>query len=223
MRGTPVRPSFRGPECRFIPAHAGNSAARSPPPGRCSVHPRACGELAARGRADHAESAVHPRACGELASCRRNIDLPFGSSPRMRGTLRGGLARRGEARFIPAHAGNSFPSGLPLWRSSVHPRACGELLGFTVDQLKNHRFIPAHAGNSITTTRLQRAGSVHPRACGELACAEKPGPGAIQVHPRACGELRSLPMRERSSTGSSPRMRGTLFLETHDSKRFARP
>ncbi len=50
------------------------------------------------------------------------------------------------------------------------------------------RFIPAHAGNSC------------PRA-GFL--------GRCAVHPRACGEQRSTTSRQATTTGSSPRMRGT--------------
>ena len=196
MRGTPVRPSFRGPECRFIPAHAGNSAARSPPPGRCSVHPRACGELAARGRADHAESAVHPRACGELVSIGASFVTSTGSSPRMRGTP-------------------GFHCG-PTEEPPVHPRACGEL---GPDQEADSSS-PTLRGTRHLDSRQQPAQPVHPRACGETRDSRP------SVHPRACCILRRCWCRQRfipAHAGSSPRMRGTLFLETHDSKRFARP
>ena len=53
----------------------------------------------------------------------------LGSSPRMRGAPLLGSFRIGftkDFRFIPAHAGSTFPPD-PLPESlAVHPRACGE-------------------------------------------------------------------------------------------------
>ena len=46
MRGTVSYPAGGSVMPRFIPAHAGNRAARSSPPGAATVHPRACGEQA---------------------------------------------------------------------------------------------------------------------------------------------------------------------------------
>ncbi len=56
------------------------------------------------------------------------------------------------------------------------------------DALDPGRIIPAHAGNSYPTP---------------------PGSREPPDHPRACGELGQQPSRDRRSTGSSPRMRGT--------------
>ena len=65
MRGT-VRSAGRATrECRFIPAHAGNSGAV---------------------KAHDTQSPVHPRACGEQASHLEPSPASAGSSPRMRGT-----------------------------------------------------------------------------------------------------------------------------------------
>ena len=120
MRGTPRQRSRRRP-------------ART-------VHPRACGELenfpwtwghpagsSPRMRGTHHDRwdclcrlPVHPRACGELFSFHDMIPCRTGSSPRMRGTR--------PHRFIPAHAGNSTFVQEGIRASSVHPRACGELL-----------------------------------------------------------------------------------------------
>ena len=89
MRGTLAAAFVGPPPARFIPAHAGNTPARSRHPGagdRPTVHPRACGE--------------HPH----QESINRH---GYGSSPRMRGTPRPRPPTRSPTRFIPAHAGNT--------------------------------------------------------------------------------------------------------------------
>src|SRR5690606_21410436 len=147
-------------------------------------------------------SAVHPRACGEHV-------MPV-------------LLRTGGWRFIPAHAGNT---SLKLWEAAaiaVHPRACGEHIGCcfpllavlgssprmrgtrraTCDRTRRCRFIPAHAGNTRMRTAQARRAAVHPRACGE--------------HARRCG-------RGNVANGSSPRMRGTLFVYALENTRKIEP
>ncbi len=88
-RGTEPGDLLGADDRRFIPAHAGNSH---------------------RQRHFRFPASVHPRARGEQANKGRPQQIPGGSSPRTRGTasLAGGdLASR---RFIPAHAGNRPPS-----------------------------------------------------------------------------------------------------------------
>ena len=90
---------------RFIPAHAGNAP------------------VCHRSRL---VLTVHPRACGERHRHAQYVRNRYGSSPRMRGTLQVGTAKRRGQRFIPAHAGNALPSGARTYSRPVHPRACGE-------------------------------------------------------------------------------------------------
>ena len=158
---------------RFIPAHAGNT-----------------GMLAWV----LSLFAVHPRACGEHSTRSRRMDKRTGSSPRMRGTLRGRRPRAVPHRFIPAHAGNTLHFVISSCGSTVHPRACGEhdfpvwlrlwlhgssprmrgtphLFQLVVLVL---RFIPAHAGNTTTKKDGCTDTTVHPRACGEHAAARPP-------------------------------------------------
>ena len=109
VRGTRRRSTGRSSALRFIPACAGNSAA---PWWRCPgtpVHPRVCGELA-------------PKSPGHAAGC--------GSSPRVRGTPSTALVRRKTKRFIPACAGNSCRTPRKTETLPVHPRVCGELVGY---------------------------------------------------------------------------------------------
>ena len=153
---------------RFIPACAGNSFCPAP---------------------SRSRPPVHPRVCGELYRLLRGIRDWIGSSPRVRGTLRGIQAAGLRVRFIPACAGNSArgeQQSCPHHGSS--PRVRGTLLE-RHPRHGNRRFIPACAGNSATR-RLT------------VWCTP--------VHPRVCGELVKIALDPDSDTGSSPRVRGTL-------------
>ena len=176
-----------GRRSRFIPAPAGNGPWTSR---------RACG------------TAVHPRACGERLRRGDPGGFQDGSSPRLRGTGRSGLARHAKLRFIPAPAGNGVDYVFVLVYCPVHPRACGErsttvrfpftsigssprLRGTGMafkDTYPKRRFIPAPAGNGAKEIVSLSGSPVHPRACGERLRVEK---------------------RVRHDDGSSPRLRGT--------------
>ncbi len=105
MRGTRNNVPFTIPPRRFIPAHAGNTRSHS---------------------LINIPVSVHPRACGEHRPCKAKDGRKSGSSPRMRGTRRAARHRSLRHRFIPAHAGNTCRPPGGLYRSPVHPRACGE-------------------------------------------------------------------------------------------------
>ena len=172
---------------RFIPASAGNTNVPSALCNSMSVHPRVCGEHG------------NPRPAGINAS---------GSSPRLRGTQSRMARLSGLIRFIPASAGNTDRYQPRPWKLPVHPRVCGEHIAYpgmvfllygssprlrgtrliTGDKRMYSRFIPASAGN--TQARPVR----HIQST---------------VHPRVCGEHGSFRMLTASSTGSSPRLRGT--------------
>ena len=90
-----------------------------------------------------------------------------------------------------------------------HPRVCGEhtplvecpvtdqgssprmrgTLAYLVEHLRGLGIIPAYAGNT---------------------CAPRRTPNSTRDHPRVCGEHFQPDSKRRASTGSSPRMRGTL-------------
>ena len=197
MRGTLTRRRQHLVIRRIIPAHAGNSQARTAPSAMRSDHPRACGEL-----------------CYHVI----RLAVDYGSSPRMRGTRAPGHFVFVCPRIIPAHAGNSCRTD--GWKAGRpdHPRACGELqltlklfdldLGSSPRMRGTHprtpylgcwgRIIPAHAGNSISKQATARKHTDHPRACGELSI------------------LTSTSVR---CAGSSPRMRGTLRLDLGELRR----
>ena len=166
MRGT-LQDVFQAPVIvGIIPAHAGNTATQVAAATSYRDHPRACGE--------------HPSSKWIWAASR-------GSSPRMRGTLKGSALARPNAGIIPAHAGNTQPAPAfhRPWRD--HPRACGEhnsLADFSSKasgssprmrgtlvcaraDLSRLGIIPAHAGNTLPEVLLKPAHGDHPRACGE--------------------------------------------------------
>ena len=127
--------------------------------------------------------------------------MSAGSSPRVRGTHNEGADDHRRVRFIPACAGNSASSAPPATSAPVHPRVCGELLGYLSIAPDQTRFIPACAGNSF---------------------AGRGAAWAVPVHPRVCGELVALTSSSSADAGSSPRVRGTrsVLLPRQIGRRF---
>ena len=131
----------------------------------------------------------------------------------MRGTLDvHGLGVIG-VRIIPADAGNTRAGSAKPARRQDHPRGCGEhiwaycvgskswgssprmrgTLGLSVTPIGHDRIIPADAGNTLLSVSA---------SCKALD------------HPRGCGEHPNLPWLWLWHPGSSPRIRGTLGVDT---------
>ena len=87
MRGTHYRRFGVDTAYRIIPAYAGNAPHW---PRRREARPD------------------HPRVCGERVDTAYLDELSGGSSPRMRGTRVGRSFLIGQARIIPAYAGNAL-------------------------------------------------------------------------------------------------------------------
>ena len=229
VRGTDDKIPNRNPLCRFIPACAGNRLPRGGGALLPPVHPRVCGEqtiLFYRSRGFSGSSprvrgtgramlrrvlrtTVHPRVCGEQWKRCVSVMRCVGSSPRVRGTASRRLRCLLTKRFIPACAGNSDPLHKLDLPQAVHPRVCGEqcpdsrqivstlgssprvrgtvMIGKFVQT--GQRFIPACAGNRHLWTVYTRRIAVHPRVCGEQFRSSDP---------------------KIVTTGSSPRVRGTV-------------
>ena len=117
----------------------------------------------------------------------------MGSSPRVRGTLRGRRAWRPRAGIIPACAGNTLLAYGLISNLEDHPRVCGEHSAYrlisqvatgssprvrgtpdeVVAAVGELGIIPACAGNtSICWAFLENSGD-HPRVCGEHVLASK--------------------------------------------------
>ena len=176
---------------RFIPAHAGNSAAlrsreQYPPPRFIPAH-----------------AGNRQTQTGPVASRPRN-----GSSPRMRGTgARLGIYTPGN-RFIPAYAGNSAPPMGRISPTTVHPRACGEQYGQWGSVGVDYGSSPRMRGTGCTGSGFERFSRFIPAHAGNRSTAPHT-PRRPPVHPRACGEQSNLAGSVSIPYGSSPRMRGT--------------
>ena len=175
----------------------------------------ACAENTRHPQARRPTKPVLPRVCGEHLTGGWYLGPKFGSSPRVRGTQIGRGKGGRVYRFIPACAGNTHPEFRQHCGRTVHPRVCGE-----------HRH-PKHAvrhalGSSPRVRGTRPAADNRPhRARFIPACAgntRKPRKRALEgtVHPRVCGEHAVLPAVPAVVHGSSPRVRGTLFLEADE-------
>ena len=124
MRGNPHHRPLAHRLERSIPAYAGEPAARRGVCGAATVYPRVCGEPRPAGGSS-CLGAVYPRVCGGTASSMRCTTRLRGLSPRMRGNLTGITDAGGNARSIPAYAGEPGCRGAPCGRGRVYPRVCG--------------------------------------------------------------------------------------------------
>ena len=188
MRGTLRRGWHQVQAWRIIPAHAGNAfrlfRQKRPPPD-------------------------HPRACGERPSVASPSSDQNGSSPRMRGTHRGGQRQRAVHRIIPAHAGNAVSN--PEWHVVLpdHPRACGERARNGSQEFLWPGSSPRMRGTLCPQPRRWRATRIIPAHAGN-ATPYLPTNAQVPDHPRACGERARWREGCGYCCGSSPRMRGTL-------------
>ena len=172
---------------RIIPAHAGNTTAKS---------------------STTLEDADHPRACGEHRYKEPSMQDFCGSSPRMRGTLLVLGHETLELRIIPAHAGNTQEQRRWISVMTDHPRACGEHGSFRVRRTSNSGSSPRMRGTPAYRESHNRTSRIIPAHAGNT----RPPPGRTTAppdHPRACGEHPAVAIAVPTMGGSSPRMRGT--------------
>ncbi len=173
---------------------------------------------------------VQPRACGEHHDEPAAKLHAIGSAPRLRGTRLKVQSGHLVVRFSPAPAGNT-PSFSAMERAStVQPRACGEHRHKTIcidmDKAVQPRACGEHLqtlfpgrGNAGSAPRLRgtRNGLAHhmkPRRFSPAPAGNTSVPHQATHHtavqPRACGEHHDRDLTFSGTTGSAPRLRGTL-------------
>ena len=136
---------------------------------------------------------AHPRVCGENSSRPSGMSARAGSSPRVRGKLDfGAKVNR---------------------RRVAHPRVCGE-------NPHDHRPRPERRGSSPRVRGKPLAPKSRPRgrrlipACAGKTCEHARKHSLVGAHPRVCGENLECLLATIECLGSSPRVRGKLFLKS---------
>ena len=172
----------------IIPAHAGNTVVRVLVSAAARDHPRACGE--------HMLNIALSR-------------FKWGSSPRMRGTLRGNEHHDHMDGIIPAHAGNTKDNGGVTAENRDHPRACGEHYVPVIAAYNLMGSSPRMRGTRVCAFLMRAWWRIIPAHAGNTAAVNAANSDA-RDHPRACGEHRYRVIWCHRRSGSSPRMRGTL-------------
>ena len=152
--------------------------------------------------------------CGERTAANVSTNPGFGSSPRVRGTLRSRSHPLSSWRFIPACAGNARVLATPLDLTTVHPRVCGERANYQTESQRRTgssprvrgtrrvcwgrdctlRFIPACAGNAPPSQYGPRTESVHPRVCGERVRGWPIGTLRLRFIPACAGNAKAGPL-----------------------------
>ena len=156
---------------------------------------------------------VHPHACGEHFLNHAKSDRKAGSSPRLWGTSISHLISLEKRRFIPTPVGNMRHAEKGALHSPVHPHACGE------------HFMSRTAPQTSIGSSPRLWGTLHPITTTDVARRFIPTPvgnihgfdsqrRATAVHPHACGEHSSFSRASITSSGSSPRLWGTLAKGT---------
>ena len=148
--------------------------------------------------------------CGEHRSCMRTGSRFQGSSPRVRGTrslFSGQFRARG---IIPACAGNTSPDASRASSDGDHPRVCGEHQPSQYTILDSSGSSPRVRGTHDHGDAFERFGGIIPACAGNTSSSTAKS-GKTGDHPRVCGEHAIKAAMNESSSGSSPRVRGTLY------------
>ena len=153
----------------------------------------------------------HPRACGEHLLRRRLRSVFGGSSPRLRGTPHCFRVDAQTSGIIPALAGNTEAPAARLQCAWDHPRACGEHRTIDPKAFTAMGSSPRLRGTLKVAARHFDTTGIIPALAGNTTCSADVG-RQDRDHPRACGEHETVRMWRATALGSSPRLRGTLFI-----------
>ena len=172
----------------IIPAGAGRSTSKTPPP---------------------PPAGDHPRGCGEKQKDKRGSARFAGSSPRVRGE---GHPRQEEGRdrgIIPAGAGRREGQAERDMKAVDHPRGCGEKLPRSRITAPPPGSSPRVRGEEVAGDRDVDALGIIPAGAGRSR-RYLGGRAPPRDHPRGCGEKRITRLRAQTGLGSSPRVRGEV-------------
>ena len=192
MRGARLQGRRAGRGRRIIPADAGSTRWRS---------------------SASSPGGDHPRGCGEHLYALTMDSTSMGSSPRMRGAHPLMDRSGGSAGIIPADAGSTRSVRVEAQASADHPRGCGEHEDRRASRPAARGSSPRMRGAPHLYDETSNHSGIIPADAGSTPVELLPI-GPPEDHPRGCGE-HSPPLPPRTgSRGSSPRMRGALFLHS---------
>ena len=134
-----------------------------------------------------------------------------GSSPRVRGSLGAYDLTSDILGIIPAGAGLTYSHSLYHITIWDHPRGCGAHMASSSSSLGYSGSSPRVRGSLDDGYKAGRASGIIPAGAGlTQQCA------AVRAidwdHPRGCGAHAAMVRLMRTSKGSSPRVRGSLFF-----------
>ena len=125
----------------------------------------------------------------------------------MRGNRKSRPETAGEARSIPAHAGQPIRKPVLGPDDRVYPRACGATPADKARQAQGRGLSPRMRGNQLACARHHPVVRSIPAHAGQPDSLNVICP-PCWVYPRACGATATRIFTTRSATGLSPRMRG---------------
>ena len=152
-----------------------------------------------------------PTGVGNTIDMCFNLGLPGGSSPRVWGTLRRLDNFLTLGRFIPTGVGNTSAPPASVTVPSVHPHGCGE-------HHRHKRRVPIENGSSprVWGTRSMSRKTQSERRFIPTGVGNTGKPmnshACFSVHPHGCGEHTVRAVWPPTTSGSSPRVWGTLYL-----------
>ena len=154
---------------------------------------------------------AHPRPCGEHAVPSTAHPSCGGSSPPVRGAQHTSDEELLKFGLIPARAGST--SGTRRWYlpPGAHPRPCGE---HSLLQMRSLLHLgsspPVRGAQHVHIPEPAPRGLIPARAGSTVGCTG--GRVCRWAHPRPCGEHFLLTPFNRNIWGSSPPVRGALWL-----------
>ncbi len=151
----------------------------------------------------------HPRTCGANRLAAVWYTSYVGSSPHMRGKLRGISVNLLSRWIIPAHAGQTSSVCIRLGVYADHPRTCGANQSKRYMDLGKTGSSPHMRGKRLWGRRARAAHRIIPAHAGQTSTAKKQ-PAKASDHPRTCGANLRIFGSVGTRFGSSPHMRGKL-------------
>ena len=168
----------------------------------------ACAGEPATGSGGAAHGGVDPRVCGGAIGRRVWPRAWAGRSPRVRGSLERIDVPLREVGSIPACAGEPNRARDAPARARVDPRVCGGAPARASSVAAFCGRSPRVRGSPGGRVLGEGAGGSIPACAGEPDRAWR-GRAPLRVDPRVCGGARWASCRTRTSSGRSPRVRGS--------------